>query len=209
MDLAIIEQALRAGPPDEPEYIPGRFSRRKGRSWSLLAAAVLVVVTLVSGIAVGVGISAVWLPTPGPQTGSVDLRALDASLQGNWDSLEISHDDAVDALAALGVNRYAAIAFAPSVGSTMRIRIHIADGHLQIFRSDNGDAYVSQSGGPYRLLPSGDISYDDIGCFITIPFLVTGDHLVFDPISTENCDGPGTNANRSFFNLSVFTRVRP
>jgi hypothetical protein len=99
--------------------------------------------------------------------------------------------------------------FAPAVGSTMRIRIHLADGHLQIFRADNEDAFIGQSGGPYELLPSGAIRYDDIGCYSTVTFNVTSQRLVFDPISTEGCDGMEIGANISFFNLSVFTRVSP
>jgi hypothetical protein len=208
MDDEKIERALRAGPVDEPAYVPGSF--RRGRSaWSLAMATSVIALTLLAGIAVGVGLGA--LRGNGDGVGAPDVQALAAQLKGRWVSQEITRQDWIDALNAIGHEVAAIDAYLAHdpIQASVRYELWFVGDHLQIFAAVDGAPFTSQSGGPYRLLADGALYYDDIGCFITATLDITGDRLSFDPISTTGCGADESLANAAFFNLVDYTRTTP
>jgi hypothetical protein len=207
MELERIEQVLRAGPPDEPVYIPGSFRQARRPGAMLAAVGLTVAAVLVLAVVTGVVLTALRL-TNGQVGGPVDVDDLHAQLQGTWLSTELTENEWVDGLVALGYDPEQVEASLSFLEPFEVIRYEMVfDGtHLQIFGSYDDGPFESFSGGPYELLSDGAIHYDDIGCFITATFDITGDQLQFDPIQTEGCVPDASLNNAVFFNLVTYTR---
>jgi hypothetical protein len=207
MNLERIERALRDGPPDEPLYVPGTHRARRDVRLLLAAASAVLAFALVVGIGIGFGVSV--LRGPGDVGSGVDLDALAANLEGQWISTEISSDEWVDGLIALGHDRddvqVALDNFPPY--EAVQWRLDFADDHLQIFGSFDGGPFISMSGGPYELVPDGSIAYDDIGCFMTIPVEVQGSRLLLEPMRTESCNADERLNNDGYFQLVEYERL--
>lgn len=209
MNLERIERALRDGPADEPTYVPGTHRARRDGRLLLAAAGGVLAVALVVGVGIGVGLSVLREPE-GVGTG-VDVDQLAAALEGSWISTELTSDEWVDGLIALGHDRddveFALGNFPPY--ERVRWRLDFVDEHLQIFGSFDGGAFISMSGGPYELQPDGSIVYDDIGCFMTIPIAIEGSRLLLEPMRTESCNADERLNNDGYFQLVEYERITP
>ncbi|MEO6059111.1 MAG: hypothetical protein ABIQ05_03960 [Candidatus Limnocylindria bacterium] len=206
MDVERIERALREGPADEPVYVPGTFRRARSR-WSLAIGAGVVAAALVIGLVIGIGLGV--LRAPAPNVGAPDLEALAAELQGTWTSDEITRDRFITGLVALGNNRDDVdnLLIHDPILSMVQFELAFDDGQLAISAATDGGPMVEQSGGPFHLLPEGSIYYDDLGCYITVAFAISGDRLTFQRISTVSCGADERAANSGFFNLSPYARA--
>lgn len=209
MNLDRVERALRDGPPDEPTYLPGTHRDRHDARFLLAASGVVLAVALVVGVGIGVGVSI--LRTPGGVGSGVDLGQLAADLEGTWVSTEITPQEWVDGLIALGHDRrdveLALGNFPPY--ERAQWRLVFVDDHVQIFGSFDGGRFTSMSGGPYELLPDGSIRYDDIGCFLAIPVAVDGSRLLLEPMRTESCNPDERLNNDGYFQLVEYKRIGP
>lgn len=207
MDLESIERALRAGPVDEPVYVPDSFRRSPGGIWSLAAVTGVLAVTLVVGAAAGYALSMLRGTGDGP--GAPNASALAASLEGRWVSQQITRQDWIDALAALGhqMDEVNAFLLHDPIASRTRYELRFLEDHLQVFEAADSTPFQGEAGGPYQVMATGAVLYDDIGCFVTATFDITGDRLSFEPISTESCDAEERIANTAFFNLVDYTRA--
>lgn len=209
MNLERIERALRDGPVDEPPYVPGSHRDPRQSRLFLAAAGGMVVLALVVGVGIGIGVSIMRAPA-GVGTG-LDLDRLAADLEGNWISTGLTPDGWVDDLVALGHDRddveLALTNFPPY--ERARWRLNFFDDHIQVFGSFDGGPFTSLSGGPYELLPDGSILYDDIGCFMTIPVVLEGSRLRFEPMTTESCDADERLNNDGYFQLVEYEREPP
>lgn len=205
MDVERIEHALRAGPVDEPIYVPGSF-RRAGRRWSFTVGVVVATGALVIGLVIGVGVGI--LRAPAPNISARDLEALAAELQGTWMSEVITRGDWITAQVALGndIDDIDNLLINNPMESQVRYQLAFVDGRLTVSAAADGGLMIEQSGGPYRLLDSGAIYYDDLGCFVTVRFAISGDRLTFQRISTVSCGADERVANSAFFNLVPYAR---
>ena len=206
MDVERIERALRDGPMDEPIYVPGAFRKRHGSSLVLLFASVGA--ALVLGVAVGLGLGV--LNVPRVDVGApVDTNALAARLEGRWVSEEMTRDEWVSGLQALGLNIDDIEAFHrhDPIPTTVRYEFVFSEGVLDIFVEAPPSELGEVGDGPYRILADGRLYFDDRQCFVTMAFDIEGDLLTFDRISTESCGVEEQVANSAFFNLSTFTRL--
>lgn len=205
MDVERIERALRAGPVDEPIYVPGSF-RRAGSRWSFTVGVVVATGALVIGVVIGVGVGI--LRPPAPNIGAPDLEALAAELQGTWMSEVITRHDWITAQVALGndIDDIDNLLIHDPMESRIRYQLSFDDSHLTVSAATDGGPVLEQSGGPYRLLDTGAIYYDDLGCFVTVRFAISGDRLNFQRISTVSCGADERVANSAFFNLVSYTR---
>jgi hypothetical protein len=159
-----------------------------------------------------------WAWGPGLACRCCELRAVwgPASIspswrrtsKGTWISTEITSDEWVDGLLALGHDRddveFALANFPPF--ERARWRLTFVDAHLQIFGSFDGGGFYSMSGGPYELLPDGSIRYDDFGCILTIRVVVDGPKVDFGPMTTESCNADERLNNDGFFQLVEYER---
>jgi hypothetical protein len=205
MDVERIERALREGPMDEPIYVPGTYRRAKS-GWSLAVGAAVLTGVLLVGIATGLGLG--LLRTPAPGLGAAELVALAAKLQGTWTSAEITRQQFINSEVALGnnVDDVDNLLNHDPFASSIRFELSFADGRLSVSASKDGGPMLEQSGGPYRLLDTGEIYYEDLGCFITVRFAVNAEHLSFQRISTRSCGADERAANSGFFNLLPYSR---
>jgi hypothetical protein len=208
MDLERIERALREGPVDEPIYVPGAFARRRRSIWSLAVVSAAVGAALVIGVIVGVGLSVLREPDGGVGV-APDVEALAAQLEGRWVSDEITHDEWVSALLAMGhdIDDIDAFLLHDPIETSTHYDLVFNDGLLTLFDTAPPDPRLEMGDGRYELLPDGRLYYDDRGCFITARFTIEGDRLTFDPISTDSCGADERVANSAFFNLAGYTRA--
>lgn len=206
MDLERIERALREGPVDEPIYVPGTFRRARSR-WSLAIGAAVVTGGLLIGLVIGLGLGILRAPAPG--IGAVDLEALAAELQGTWTSEEITRQQWISSLVALGndIDDIDNLLIHDPMESRVYYELSFVDSRLTVWAAVDGRPVLEQSGGPYRLLDTGEIYYDDLGCYITVRFAIKGDRLTFQRISTESCGADERVANSAFFNLVPYART--
>ena len=206
MDLERIERALRQGPVDEPVYVPGSFHRARSR-WTLALAAAVVTGALVIGLAIGFGLGI--LRAPAPNVGAPDLEALAAALRGTWTSGEITRQQFISSEVALGndIDDVDNLLIHDPFDSSIRFELSFVDGRLTVSAAKDGGPMVEQSGGPYRLLDTGQIYYEDLGCFVTVRFAITHDRLTFQRISTRSCGADERAANSGFFNLLPYART--
>lgn len=203
-----IEQALRDGPPNEPRYVPGSFRRDVLSQWSLAVGGAFVAVALVLGVAAGLGIGV--LRSPGGNVGNPpDLEAIAAELQGAWVSDAISRDDWVSGLVSMGhdIDDVDNFLIHDPIVKDVTYFLTFSDGTLNISSSLDGAPVIENSDGPYRLLPEGRLSWEDLGCFVTADVTVDGDRLTFEPVETESCGADERVANSAFFNLAPYERA--
>lgn len=209
MDAQRIERALRAGPVDEPTYVPGGFRRAGGRSPRALAIAGLISAVLF-GLAVGVGLST--LHRPPAQVGSVDRDRLALELPGRWVSDDISRERWVSVLVGLGndiddIDNFLAH-FDPIVATT-HYELEFTHDHLAIADFADDQPRDDVASGPYQIDANGTLHYDDRSCFVSARFKIEDDRLTFGPISTDSCGADERIANMAFFNLVSYTRATP
>lgn len=210
MDLDRIERALRAGPPDEPLYMPGMFARRRRPMLAMAAAVAVLAAAVVIGVVIGIGLDS--LRGQGSSVGGPpDVALLEAQLEGQWTSGEISRGEFISGLVEQGhqiddVNSYLKPP-EPDIERSVRTRLVFSAGELVIERSVDEEGWRRAAAGPYRVVSDGALWYDDLGCLITADFAVSDETLTFDRIGTEHCGAIERVANSAFFNLSPFERT--
>jgi hypothetical protein len=208
MNLERIEQALREGPVDEPSYRPGTFRRTSPLSWPVMLAAATVAAALFMGIVIGSGVSVLRNPFGQPGKQPPDPAALRVALVGGWETAEISKDDWTAAILARGFAQADITAFLAHdpFERTIRYQLKFASDRLIISSlADAGTARVL-SNVPYEILADGRLRYDDLGCIVSVFFVLDGDGLTFAPISVDSCNADEQIANRAFLNLAPYTR---
>jgi hypothetical protein len=209
MDVQRIERALRAGPVDEPTYVPGSHGGGRRRSARFLTIAGLVGAVVV-GVVLGVGLSTLQrAPVP---VGGVDQGRLALELPGRWVSDEISRDRWVSALVESGndiddIDNFLTH-FDPIVATT-HYELEFSSDRLAIADFADDQPRDDVASGPYQIDADGTLHYDDQGCFVTARFRIDGDHLMFDRIATDSCGADERIANTAFFNLVSYTRATP
>jgi hypothetical protein len=204
MDLERIEASLRAGPVDEPLYVPGSF--RSDRRWGVAMAFAGVGAVLVIGIVIGLGVGALRQPT------RIDVGALGAHLEGSWVTNGFTQQQMVDALLDAGYDLNDVNEFAsrnPGDGP-FRYELKFDRGELTILIDPGTGSFDVGSGGPYRLMEDGSMIYTErtttgIGlgddCMVTTrPEFMTG-RLEFGRIQTQGCSLEERIAHASFFNF--------
>lgn len=207
MEPQRIEQALRDGPPNEPRYVPGSFRRGGLSRWSLAVGGAFVAVALVVGVAAGLGIGV--LRGPDANVGNPpDLEALAAELQGAWVSDAISRDDWVSELVSMGhdIDDVDNFLIHDPMTEDVTYFLTFSNGNMNVRSSLDGAPIIENSDGPYRLLPDGRFSWEDIGCFVTADVTVDADRLTFGPVAMESCGADERLANSAFFNLAPYHR---
>jgi hypothetical protein len=201
-----IERALRAGPADEPRYVPGTF--RRSRSQSRLRSAMLaggIAASIAIGVGVGLGLGALR-PSPGQVSGT----ALDpaAAMRGHWISQGMTRSAWIDALVAKGHRQEDIEAFLTHdpFQSRVHYEIDVTDDRILISAVFDDKPSAPMSGGPYQMVGPSTFRYDDVGCYVTVQFEVVGGWLSFDPPAFESCDADERIANTAFFNQWPYTR---
>lgn len=205
MEVQRIEQALRDGPPNEPRYVPGSFRRTGLGRWSLAVGGALVVAALVVGVAVGLGIAV--LRSPDDSVGNPpNLEALAAQLEGGWVSEAIGRDDWINRLVSMGndIDDVDNFLIHDPMADDVTYFLSFSDRTLEVTSSLDGAPAIHNSDGPYRILPDGRFSWEDLGCFVIADVSIDGDQLTFGAIEMESCGGDERVANSAFFNLSPY-----
>jgi len=214
MDLHDIEEALRLGPPDEPDYVPGAYRQSSRRRWWLATAGILAGGMLVGAVlAIGLGI------VRDPGTGNrADPAVIAAQLEGAWVSDEISFDRWVNALEAKG--------FDPSdIGEFLRHdpfeeRVHYGlifrAGKVTIQASYDGAPLGIQNFGSYHIDEDGNLQYVETteplppvgdACHVVANVRIVGDRLTFDVLGFPGCGTYPRMAHTVFFDLLPYTRT--
>jgi hypothetical protein len=207
-DVDRIERALRAGPADEPRYIPGTFRNRRPRGYlrsALLAAGVIASVTV--GVVIGLGLGAAR-PVGGLIGGPQDSAA---ALQGHWISQGMSLRAWTDALLVKGNRQEDIDAFLvhDPFRSTIHYEIDVTEDRILISSVADDGPLAPLSGGPFQLIGPSTFRYDDVGCYVTVDFEVAGQWLNFDPPAMDSCNADERIANTAFFNSWPYTRGEP
>ena len=155
---------------------------------------------LVLGVWVGV------LRSPDGLVGGRDANT--ANLRGYWISQGMGRSAWIDSLLVTGVRREDIDAFLAHdpFSSTVHYEIEVTDDRILISAVFDEGPVDSLSGGPYRLVGPSTFRYDDVGCYVTVHFDVSGDWLSFDAPTFESCDADERIANRAFFNPWPYTR---
>ncbi|MCV0402611.1 MAG: hypothetical protein K5924_02755 [Chloroflexi bacterium] len=211
-----IETALREGPPDEPEYVPGRFRRAGAPRWWLAAAGATAVAAMVVGVVVGIGLNVIRAPNQG---GPVDVPALEVELVGTWESDGVTQDQWLSRMVALGfdINDLEAFLVHNPVGDRIQHRLTFDGSEMIIWSSTDGAPFVGNTIADYRLLEDGALFFADIppggglgtDCEVTASFMIAGDRLVFEPVATAGCGLDERIAQSAFFNLAGYSRASP
>jgi hypothetical protein len=210
MDIARIERALRAGPADEPPYVPGAFlpSRSRSRLRSALLAGGIAA-SIAVGVVVGLGLGMLR-----PSNSQVGGAAVDPAIEfrGHWISQGMTREAWIDALLAKGHRQEDIDAFLAHdpFQSRVHYEIDVTEDRILISAVFDGKPAAPMSGGPYEMVGSSTFRYDDVGCFVSVQFEVLGGWLSFDPPAFESCDADERIANTAFFNQWPYTRsARP
>ena len=210
MDLDRIERALREGPPDEPRYTPGMYARQRRSLLTMAAAAAVLAAAVITGLVVGIGLDV--LQRPGSLVGGpADVALLEGQLEGQWTSGEISREAFISKLVEQGHQIDDVNSFLkppePAIERSVRFRLVFQARELVIERSVDEKAWHRAAAGAYGVAPDGTLTYDDLGCIITVGFAVSDETLTFDRIGTEHCGAIERVANSAFFNLSSYQRA--
>lgn len=213
MDLERIEQALRDGPPDEPAYVPGSFRRRSHR-WQYAAAAVVVVMALVTGIAIGVGFD-LLRGNPVGRTPTTPITMAD--LDGRWLSDEISFDQWVDELVARGFdpNDIGNFLDHDPFEDSVRYQLTFDSGVVTIGADYDGTGVQVLNFGSYTVEESlfsyaeSDEAPPVIGeaCRVSARPRLDERTLEFSDVALAGCGVDPSIAHTAFFDLAAFARV--
>lgn len=209
MDVQRIERALRAGPSDEPLYVPGTFLEERPTSRlrsALLAGGIVAAVTV--GVVMGFGLGAI---RPSGDRAGVGGHAVDPAtvgLPGHWVSQGIARSVWIEALLAKGHRQEDINAFLAHdpFTSTVHYEIDITDDRILISNVVDEGPLAPLGGGPYQMLDASTFRYDDVGCLVTVHFEITGGWLTFDPPLMGSCNADERVANSAFFNQWPYTR---
>jgi hypothetical protein len=190
-----------------PERIMPRYLDRIARG-----AALAVLLAACSGTNASPSPSASSQPsqaTPSATGSATELEALAAALKGTWTAAEITREEWISQEVALGnnIDDVENLLINNPMQSRIRYQLAFVGGRLTVSAAADGGPMVEQSGGPYRLLASGAIYYDDEGCYVTVKFTITEDRLAFQRISTVSCGADERVANSAFFNLVPYART--
>ena len=213
MDLRDIERALRAGPPDEPDYVPGAFRRSARRAWWLAAAGVLA-----GGVLLGAVLAMGMVIVRNPSTGGINPGAIAAQLDGSWISDEISFDDWVAGLKARGFNPSDIGEFLGHDPFEQRVRYGL------VFHDGEVTIQASYDGAPLEILNFGTYAIDDDGmlryvetmdplpavgdtCHVVARVQTAGDRLSFEVLDFPGCGTDPLMAHTLFFDLLPYTRT--
>ena len=209
MNLGRIEQALRDGPIDEPVYRPGSFRRTSPLGWPVMLAAATVAAALLLGVVIGSGVNVLRNPFGEPGNQPPDPAALQAALAGDWGTAEISQNDWTAAMLARGFSQADITTFLDHdpFEQTIRYRLKFSSSRLIISSVADGGTTAVLSNNPYEILADGRLRYDDLGCIVSVFFVLDGDGLTFAPISLDSCSADEQIANRAFLNLAPYTRL--
>jgi hypothetical protein len=215
MNLQVIEAALRAGPVDEPRYVPDAFRPAQARRWSVLLIGSAIAGALIVGAVIGLSV-AVWR-LPGGATGSPpDLVALAAQLQGRWQSQELTRDEWIGSLLEMGfdINDIEPFLDHDPIEERIHYELQVDGDRMTVSSAADGGFLTTLSQGNFRLLPDGRIEWSDAGasqlsgtCLATAEFQVDGEGLAFSTLKTAGCGVDERIAVSAFFNLSVYTRA--
>jgi hypothetical protein len=213
MDLERIEQALRDGPPDEPTYAPGSFSRPRLAAWWIALAGATVTAAVVVGIAIGVAFDAVRGPLVGAPP---PPAAVMADLQGTWVSDEISFDRWVDEVIERGFDPNDVDEFLVHDPFDRHVRYQLAfdSGRVTISADYDDTGMQVLNDGEYTL-QEGVFSYVEstdrppvLGqpCGVDATPVVDGPRLVWQNVEGHGCGVDSSIAHTVFFDLLPYTR---
>lgn len=211
MDADRIERVLRAGPPDEPVYVPGSFDRRATRGpWWFAVAALAVVIALVTGLAIG---TALDVQRGGEVGGDPAPRPLVAAdLQGVWESDPIERRDLEGALLADGFSRADVAAFLDHEPSEDHVRfaLRFIDDRLTVqaayddqpFQTLDIARFVMRDGG-FAIVADGLVN----ACEPVAAASIDGSRLSLSVVELPNCNVDDRIANTLFLQIATYTRV--
>lgn len=214
MDIERIEHALRAGPPDEPVYIPGSFGRSHAPAWWLAVAGMIVTAAVVTGIAIGVGLDVLrGDPVGGPPTSVVTT----ADLEGRWLSDEISFDEWVDQLIARGFDPNDVGNFLAHDPFEQHVRYQLTfdSGRVTVSADYDGTGLQVLNFGEYTL-QGGVFSYVEAtdappvvgeACRVHAVASLDDLRLVWDDVELAGCGVDPSIAHTAFFDLAGYTQV--
>lgn len=211
MDTERIETALRAGPPDEPVYVPGSFRRTGLPGWWLAVAGLSVAVALVTGIAIGTALDALRSGGVGSGPGR-DLVVAD--LQGVWESDPIEHRVWVDALLARGFSQADIDAFLEHDPFADRVRYALS------FVDDRVTIQGAYDDLPFETLNPATFTIRDDGvkfveildgvegaCQPLVAAAIDGSRLIMNVLELPGCTTDERMANTLFFEIASYSRA--
>ena len=166
------------------------------------------------------GLSAALLrgPSPGSQV-PPDLAALEASLQGIWDTPYISRDDWLAAVRGHGFDEADVTTFLEhnpiprtSIGYELRVPW---PGAFGVMRFDENNYLGGGKRWVYSLLPDGRLQWTIThpgaspgdGCVFTAGFTVSGDTLEFAPVEADGCSIDEQILGFVLHNLAPYHRI--
>jgi hypothetical protein len=213
MQLHEIEDALRRGPPDEPNYEPGAFRRSGRRTWVIAGG--VVAGGLLVGTLFGVGLGLVRAPITGA---SIEPEVIASQLEGSWISDEISFDAWVSALEARGFQASDIGEFLVHDSFEQRVQYGLIfrQGVVTIQARYDGAPMAIMNLGTYDIDGSGQLRYVEtmdppprVGelCHVVARIHINGNRLKFDVLDYPGCGTDPRMAHTLFFDLLAYTRT--
>lgn len=212
MDIERIERALREGPPDEPNYVPGTFRQARPSGWGLAVRGLAVGVALMAGIAIGTGLGLLRGDVgdaPAPRV----LTATD--LQGVWQADPISFDAWTEALLARGFSQADVDAFLEhdAFEDQVRYQLRFVDERFIVQAAYDQQPIQTLGGGTFTVDQAGVIHLVEVvdglevGCVITVAAEVDGSQLLMDVLDLLGCGTDERMANTLFFDVASYERA--
>ena len=149
---------------------------------------------MIIDLVVGIGLNGLHAPNQG---GPVDVPALKAELVGSWQSDVVTREQWLNRMVATGfdINDLEAFLSHDPLGVRIQYRLTFDGSKLTIASSTDDAPFLVNGTGAYSLLADGTFAYVETpppgglgtDCELTAPFEITGDRLVFDPVTTLGC----------------------
>jgi hypothetical protein len=207
------ERALREWPPDEPEYVPGRFRRSaQPRSWLAVAGVSVGLVAVVVGVVIGLGLATLRDQNVGSSPTPRTLVA--EEVQGVWESDPISFADWVDALRAEGFAQADIDAFLEHdpFEDEVRYALLLFDGEFFVQAAYDGQPFQTLSVGTFDVGETGVMQFVEVvdgvptGCEITAAAEIEAARLVLRVLDLPGCNTGEQMANTLFFDVASYGR---
>lgn len=159
----------------------------------------------VLGLLLGACQTQATAPSPSP---SVTLR-----LQGTWSSTELTRQEWIDKLVAMGHQRadHDKVLVHDPISARITYIFSISGDQMDVSSSTDGGPRQVLSPGHFRLIDGSHLGWTEKGsaCEIRLPFTLEADQLSFGPITSVGCtlNADERIANDAFFHLTSYGRT--
>lgn len=212
MDTERIERALREGPPDEPNYVPGAFRRASNSGWGLAVSGLAVGIALIAGIAIGTGLG-LLRDDVGDAPAPPVLTAAD--IQGVWQADPIAFDAWTETLLARGFSQADVDAFLEHdpFEDQVRYALRFVDERFVVQAAYDDLPFETLGGGTFTVDDAGVLHLVEVvdgvevGCEITAAASIDGARLVLRVLDLPGCIVDERMANTLFFEVASYSRA--